>query len=669
MFVFRSLLIILFFIFLQIKLFSQTIETEIGEKIESIAEEAGEDADYSFLTEHFQKLKESPLALNQASREELEQSGLFNNTQINSLLVHIKANGKLIDIAELQVIEGFDKEFINSIQPYTTLEKQTLIKGISFQDLLNNGKHQLIFRTQRTLEQPKAYRDKKYLGSPYKIYTRYKYAFKKNLSAGITLEKDPGEKIYPKGLDYNSFHLIYKNSGVIKTIALGDYYLSYGQGLIFWSGLSFSKTPEVLAIQKFQKGIKEYTATDENNFMRGAAVSFGLGKFTTDLFYSSNKIDANISKVENEEVLEVSSLQITGYHRTESELSDKDAITETIYGSHISYKDKSFNIGTTAAINTFSSIINPRSESYNILSVPNKRNYNLGLDYNLSYKNFSFFGESGMSSGGGLAFIHGTVVSLHPKLNVSILHRSYSTDFLTIKGQAFGEGYKTNNEKGFYTGISIKINSALNLSGYYDVFTFPWLKYQVNAPSSGSDYMILLNYKPSKVVEMHVRYKTKSKEENISAEVPINYLTTFKQENYRLHTSFKASQVITLRNRIEFTTLTKGKGMLCYQDILFHPLKFPMGLSFRYAIFDTDTYDSRIYAYENDVLYSFSIPAYYFKGQRTYMTLHYRITRHFDFWLRYATTIYENRSSIGSGNDEISGNQKTDLTFQLRCEF
>ena len=265
--------------------------------------------------------------------------------------------------------------------------------------------------------------------------------------------------------------------------------------------------------------------------------------------------------------------------------------------------------------------------------------------------------------------LHGTVISLHPKIGFSLLHRYYSNNFNTIKGQGFGEGYQTNNEKGLYSGLSIKLNSALNLSGYYDLFTFPWLKYQVNGPSSGSEYVIQLNYKPSKTIEIYSRYKSKHKEENASGDVPVYYVSEKKQENYRLNTILKTSETITLRNRIEFTTLSQGKGILCYQDILFHPLKFPLSLAFRYAIFDTDNYDARIYAYENDVLYSFSIPAYYYKGQRSYITLHYKLNKNFDFWLRYATTTYENRKTVGSGNDEISGNQKTDVTFQLRCSF
>ena len=128
-----------------------------------------------------------------------------------------------------------------------------------------------------------------------------------------------------------------------------------------------------------------------------------------------------------------------------------------------------------------------------------------------------------------------------------------------------------------------------------------------------------------------------------------------------------------LKNRIELVRFQKGdanseNGYLIYQDIVYHPKALPLNVSFRYGVFDTDSYNARIYAYETDVLYAYSIPAYSSKGVRTYLTLKYSLKK-IDIWLRYAQTYYSNKNIIGSGLNEIAGNTKTELTFQLRYKF
>lgn len=110
-------------------------------------------------------------------------------------------------------------------------------------------------------------------------------------------------------------------------------------------------------------------------------------------------------------------------------------------------------------------------------------------------------------------------------------------------------------------------------------------------------------------------------------------------------------------------------GYLVYQDVCYTPVNKPISFRLRFAIFDTDNYDSRIYAYENDVLYAFSVPALYSKGSRYYFLLKYRIINNIDIWFRIAQTFYSNKNTIGSGLDEIKGNTKTDVVFQLRWKF
>ena len=113
----------------------------------------------------------------------------------------------------------------------------------------------------------------------------------------------------------------------------------------------------------------------------------------------------------------------------------------------------------------------------------------------------------------------------------------------------------------------------------------------------------------------------------------------------------------------------RRKGYLVYQDFIYNKHEKPWLLNARYALFDTDTYNERLYAYESDVLYAFSIPAYYYKGSRFYLMGKYSFGRRLDLWIRYSLTYYANKTTIGSGLDQIDGNSKSDVKVQIRLRL
>ena len=132
---------------------------------------------------------------------------------------------------------------------------------------------------------------------------------------------------------------------------------------------------------------------------------------------------------------------------------------------------------------------------------------------------------------------------------------------------------------------------------------------------------------------------------------------------------------IKLKSRIEYTQVDHAQqaneeGVAFAQDLIYKKMKFPFTFTLRYAIFDTKSFDSRVYVYENDVLYGYSVPALYYKGQRAYFIVNWDITRNFEIWVRVAQTLYDNQKvqSVGSLN-QIDSNHKTELKLQARFKF
>lgn len=686
---------------------TKTDDSSIQQQLENIGENSGdEEADYTNLVEVLVYANQNPINLNKTNKEELQALGILNDIQINHLLSHIEKHGKLITIYELQGINGFDLQTIQKILPYVKVTDNFATAHFGAKEMFKDGQHVLLFRYGRTIEDQTGFSsidsaslaksiNSRYIGSPDKIYARYRFTYGTNISWGITAEKDQGELFFKDkqkfkydfyenslkgnqktGFDFYSAHFYLKNVKFIRALAIGDYQATFGQGLTLWSGQAFGKSAEIMSTKRSAGGIRAYTSVDENRFMRGAATTLGYKKFEATAFYSRKRVDANVSDTtDTGEAAEISSLQETGYHSTSSEIADKDAILQTMFGGNISYKGRKFNVGISALSYQLDVDYNRSLSYYNQFEYSSSKNLNVGVDYNFIVQNFNFFGEAAISQNGGKAFVNGALISLDPRLSLTVLHRYYERNFQNLMSNGFGESTMPTNEKGLYIGAVAKPTNKTTITAYYDRFEFPWLKYQVNAPSYGNDYMVQFNYTPSKKVDMYVRVRTRDKQKNTPAVDFIDYLVPVKQSNYRFNISYTISKSIKLRNRIELIDYKLDnnkteKGYLVYQDVVYSRLGKPLSITFRYAIFQTDSYDSRIYAYENDIPGSFSIPAYYDRGSRFYIMLDYNLTRNIELWLRYSQTYYDNKDVISEGSlTEIQGNTKSEIRAQVRFKF
>jgi hypothetical protein len=258
---------------------------------------------------------------------------------------------------------------------------------------------------------------------------------------------------------------------------------------------------------------------------------------------------------------------------------------------------------------------------------------------------------------------------------MSMVYRNYQRGYHTFYNAGFAEASRTQNEKGLYTGLKFNFTRAFSMNAYVDVFKFPWLRYQVDAPSQGHEWMIQPSYKPNREFEVYFRFREQVRPKNSrDSDGTITPIEDVQQRNYRLNVSYKVMDGVKLKSRIEYVTINRNSntpesGFMVSQDVIYKPKNFPVDIALRYALFDTDSYDSRIYTYENNALYVFSSPSYYYQGSRAYILLRYTFLRKFDLWARYGTSIFANRNSIGSGAEGINGNTRSDITIQLRVKL
>lgn len=696
----------------------------IEQRIEAAAEQVGGDADVD-LTGLFQVLLDhynDPIDLNNATAQDLSSLMLLNDVQISSLLQHVARNGKLQNIYELQTINGWDVNTINLVRPFVNVRENPLGSTASLKEMLSQGGHEVTLRSTMNVEERKGFMDRKnffgkdyydpdgdplpnfsdghvedslrtnskvYLGSPYRIYTRYRFRYRQNVSFGFTAEKDEGEEFFkgsqPDGYDFYSAHLFVRNVGRLKALAIGDYSAQFGQGLTFWNGLAFaSKSSYSLNVKRNGVGLAPYTSVNENLYMRGAAATFALAKkWEVTGFFSTKKIDGNVTSIgsgtdtlgTNIEDLAFSSFQEDGFHRTTNEVEKRNSIGEQIVGGHLRYRTSTFSIGATAAHVAYDATLQRTTSPYNQYDFQGSENTTAGVDWNLLYRNFTWFGEVVQSANGGMAMNTGLLIALDKRVSMSLLFRDYGRDYHGLYSVAFAEGTNPWNERGVFTGIEIRPNRKWQMNAYVDRFNFPWLRYLTDAPSSGFDWLAQVNWRPSKKVEIYARVRHQDKAKNTADDIDgIDPLVRAEQTNYRVNVSCKVSNSVSLRSRVETVDYQRGSaplqhGFLLYQDIVHRPMKSPVELTARFALFESGAYDARVYAYENDLLGVFSIPAYYGRGVRWYAMARITPLRRVDVWLRYGAWIYRDVDVISSGLQEVAGNVRSDLKLQVRWTF
>ena len=663
---------------------AQTIDDDPPELIErqledmTAANEDTETEDDSYL-QQMQSFLKNPINLNYADEPLLEQLNLLSPVQIANLITYRKLLGNFMSIYELQAIPSWDLSLIRRIRPYISIsQKEEVVQ--SLKNRLKIGEHTLLIRTTETLEKSKGFlldssnAKNFYPGNRQKILLRYKYKSGNNLQYGFTAEKDAGEQFFKGaqklGFDFYSAHFFLRNSGAIKSFALGDFSVNLGQGLTEWQSLAFNKGSELTNIKRQSEVLRPYNSAGEILFNRGAGITLQKKNWEVTGFAGYRKIDASIN-----ETGEITALQLSGYHRTSSEIKGKGSEGQFNFGGNVSYTTEKLHIGFNSVHFMLQHPVSKADYWYNKYALEGKRFSNSSVDYSYTYKNMHFFGEAAIDKKAKRAFVNGLLINTDSKVAMSFLYRNISREYQTVYGNAFTENTNPTNESGFYSAVTLNPSDVLRIDAYADFYHFPWLKYRTDAPTSGSDYMIQIRYQPNKQAEFFSRFRYQNKPINYNPDnLFMNAVVGRPQQWLRTQFNYKPGNRFTLRSRVELSWFDKKgvepqNGFLTFFDIIYKPLLSPFSGNIRLSYFETDGYDSRIYAFENDVLYGYSIPAFFDKGYHYYINLHYKFSKRVSCWTRFSQTVYSDKRSIGSGLDLIKGNVKSEVKAQVSYLF
>ncbi len=635
--------------------------------LESLLESDEREADNSELLDQVEWLQEHPLDLNKASGVELSSIPQLSSAEVSAILNYRRLIKRFASVDQLSTMPDGGEEILRKVRPFVVVE------GVAERRRTDIA---LRTRTSRDLQPRKGFRENAFAGSSLKNYERLTLAQGRQVQAGVLFEKDAGERTSD---GFISGYLSVSDWSFISRLVVGDFVVEAGQGLVLWRSSALGKGSEAVAVTKRNAlTIQPYRSTDEFHFFRGAALTseFTMGEqaVAVSVFASRRALAATATESS------VSSFYEEGLFRTESERARKGALVEQLVGGRVEVRSGNhWNFGGSFYRSTFDKPI----VAERLFEFGGRTAVAGGIDGEVRFggvvrsaSRVTLFGELARSE--GVAGVAGAVLSFGRRTNVAALFRSYSPRFVSLHASGFGERSDTKNERGFYVGAEVEISRGFRLTGYLDHYAFPWRTFSNPLPASGRDILVQCDAAPSRSLRLILRYANKKQESTETSTDSLlrstRPMVDRHQQKLRLTAILQVGKNLRLKGRAEATTVEYAllhrseKGFLFYQDIQ-HKLSRSFTLEARLIFFHTDSYDSRVYEYENDLRGVFANLALYGKGRRWYLLMRWRVADIIWFSAKYAETRKEGVTSIGSGLTEILGDVDNRIGVQVEITW
>ena len=625
----RAKIFLISFLLLPQIIFGQSDSLKsIDNILDSIIKDATIETENSQLYDLIEQYIENPIDLNNSNKSEIMKLPFLDIESANGIIEYRKKFGKIFSYPELKLGSNISQHTIKVLEAFTYLEKADRKEATSF---FQNYKLKFRSRISNNIQTTEGYKKEYYKGSPIKLYNRLKLDASSKIKMGIVVEKDAGEKSY---FDFYSFYFQVNN--ILKGLKLlGGYYtMEFGQGLALWSPYSFAKSSDATnSIIKRARGVSPYASAGEFLFMKGGAIKYSNNYFELSSFYSveddeyfnSSKntfgITTSVSPIEN---IKISALY---FQRNRDVIHNTDNTQLDSIEKHLSFA------------------------------------------YQLAYNNLFLTGEFSIYNN-SVASINTLQLSLLRTFLIVASIRNYPSNYKSYYAQGFGETKRTSNEFGIYLGFKWKTSFG-TINFYLDQFKFPNSTSSIALPSSGNE--LSLSYEVSLIpkTNLYFRYFSENKEvlELVKSD---NKIANRKTDKFRTEFIYSISKNLKLKSRVELLYLdevnSNENGLLLFQDV-----RYRMGKSLsvygRIIFFQTDSFASRIYEFENDLIGVMKNQPLWGNGVKWYLLLRYNIFSKLNISLKYSELYKPNEKLLGSGYNLIEGNLDNQISLQIDYAF
>ena len=614
------------------------------------------EVDYEQLQTDLYTLHESPIDLNNTSDEELTQLYFLSPQQIDAILAYAYRH-PFESLYELRLIPELADYEIRDLLPFVYINRDALnsetinTDALYAKEIFAKAHHELLTRIDaRNIEA--------YEGTD-PIYTqfRYRFDFRRRVTFGVQLRRPAGG--FARDLQYGAYLQLNDITPHLHTLVAGNFQASFGQGLVLAPVFHSGKSMYVTSVGQQREGLRYYSSVDgEGLHGAGATLRWEWNKTTR---------------------LDVSALY--------SMRRANDSTWHHLLGANLTLRHKKLQVELTAIENLWSDSIHPYTNAkYNRHYFRGRNQAVIGASFRYNHGWFDMFGEVATAQNHQITndqspitkshWGFGTIIGsrFYPTNGFSLLalYRYYSPYFDNALGYAFSETSRLGDENGGYLGFDITRLRNWRFIGYGDIFYFSGYKYGLGDATRtlGYDAMAEIQYSWSKHPSfqggdggrLSLRLRARQKGD---ATYSTRAQFDWAQGSWSLRTTAEAniipSKLSTLNSQLTY-------GFTIFQDISYSlPLREGRGLGLRLRLqgFDAREWANRIYTYEHDVLYAYSIPAVYGLGGRAYLCLRWQIIPQLALYFRASETVYARKWAAAHSRPLT----RTDLHLLLRATF
>ncbi len=541
----------------------------------------------------------------------------------------------------------------------------------------------IVLRGERTFPDMRGLQSKNdtipaaFLGDRYKKLLRINAAVGEKLVGGLVAESDVGEPMFSHGVsttDFLSGFLSYiPNKKFVRKVIIGHYSARFGQGLGMWTGFSPDMSAFQTSLMRSGTGLSGNMSASESGYLRGVAVAMGNSHISIDAFFSHTDGDASIIEMNDTLSSEyyASTIQTSGYHRTMSELSKRNNFQQMVGGAYLRYTNMNLSVSGGFNIWHGSMPIGNKGELYKLF-YPTSQNICIGhIDYRYVFRKLTLYGEVAYQSTKAFAAMQGLDVDLGSGNSLTLAYRSFAKSYYALYQNPYSVSNQPGGESGVYMGVYLLPFVHTSVSANVNVFYNSWLRYQKMSPTNGYKGRITIAHNFSRNNTLSVRFRIDNRDDASS--------TNNKQIERVQRTSVKLSYNHRTNYRISFRTVAekvkykqdseRANGFWLSEDVAAKLFDNKLSVDLQLAHFDAQSYDSRIFATQPDVLYSMSMPTYIGRGALGIASVCWSPLPLIDVWLWGRYVKYYDRDIIGSGNNQIDASHKIDVKLQTRIKF
>lgn len=568
----------------------------------------GETADFESLADHLQQLMNEPIALNNTSLEELLLLPQLSEAESVEILLK-QSEVPLKSVYELQLVPGLKDYEIRNLLPFVCVGASAP-QPFYWRELWAKAHHDLSLRADvRNAEGFEG-------TDPVYVQGKYSYSYRRQVQAGLTLRRPAGGQA--EDLQYGGYVQVDK-VGVVDRAVGGCYEAQFGQGLVTNAFFHTGKSSRVMEMGALREGLRRVSSAGSDRY-QGVGATVRLGKQT----------------------------KLTAWYSV-----DDDKVWHHALGVNMTVNLNRLRIGLTLMEHLYSDSLKINTTYYNTHYFRGKSQFVGGVNWRYGFRWLYLFGEAAVAQnkewgGAGLLGVRLTPVT---DLGLVALYRYYSLNFDNAYGFAFSETSRLGDEQGGYIGVEYKGWKNWRLAAYGDVFHFQDAKFGIREKqTTGYEVRTRAEYLTNGYQWLgQVKCRRKGAD-----------------DLYAFRTDFSISWYDwRFRTRVDANYLSPAYGLCIAQDAEYRFRTIPLVLQLRLEGFDVRQWNNRIYAYENDVLYAFSIPAVYGLGGRWYINARARLSDRWSVYFMVSQTVFQKEWATA----HLRAQTRTDVHLLVRCKL